>query len=106
MRPYKNLTEIGAPELGKHIRNEKTAFNILKRLKVLPEQKFCDLCKKKMRCFGHEKGYFYCDQICRNRLPIRNGTILDNNQITFKKFIILCHYYFHKTLVTKNLFRE
>ncbi|KAG0434191.1 hypothetical protein DMUE_5268 [Dictyocoela muelleri] len=37
---------------------------------------------------------------------MRNDTILQDTRITFRKFIILCHYYFHKTIITKNLLRD
>ncbi|KAG0440318.1 hypothetical protein DMUE_1830 [Dictyocoela muelleri] len=37
---------------------------------------------------------------------MRYDTILQDTRITFKKFILLCHYSYHKTKITKNLLRD
>ncbi|KAG0426762.1 hypothetical protein DMUE_5949 [Dictyocoela muelleri] len=106
MRPFKNLTKIGAPDLGTYLRTESFAFEVLIRLNVIPKEKHCPFCKEKMKVYGKHKGYFYCKRKCKIKLSRRYGTILENTKITFKKFIILCHYYFNKTLITKNLLRD
>ncbi|KAG0436423.1 hypothetical protein DMUE_4235 [Dictyocoela muelleri] len=106
MRPYKNLTNIGAPELGKYLRSEAFAFQILKRLGVIKSQKYCPHCKCLMKIHGGHDGFFYCKRKCNIRLSMRYDTILQDTRITFRKFLLLCHYYFHKTIITKNLLRD
>ncbi|KAG0437296.1 hypothetical protein DMUE_3776 [Dictyocoela muelleri] len=106
MRPFKNLSTIGAPELGNYLRTEYFAFEVLLRLGILKKEKYCPFCTNKMHIYGNHKGYFYCKRKCNVKLSRRHGSILENTRISYKKFIILCHYYFNKTLITKNILRD
>ncbi|KAG0426477.1 hypothetical protein DMUE_5965 [Dictyocoela muelleri] len=106
MRPFKNLSKIGAPALGKYLRSEKMSFSILIRLGVLSKTKRCPLCEKEMKIFGEENGYFYCTRPCNTKISRRNGSILENMKIKYTQFIIFVHYYYHKTIITKNIMRD
>ncbi|KAG0431935.1 hypothetical protein DMUE_5527 [Dictyocoela muelleri] len=59
-----------------------------------------------MLVYDDKNDFFYCNRPCRNRLSRRHGTILENMKITYKKFLMFCHYYFHKTMITKNIIRD
>ncbi|KAG0434139.1 hypothetical protein DMUE_5285 [Dictyocoela muelleri] len=58
-----------------------------------------------MKIYGTEKRYYYCERPCNTKISRRNGYILENNRIKFTQFIIFTHYYYHKTMITKNIIR-
>ncbi|KAG0438703.1 hypothetical protein DMUE_2921 [Dictyocoela muelleri] len=59
-----------------------------------------------MHIYGNNKGYFYCKIKCNVKLTRRHGIILENSRISYKNSIILCRYYFNKTLIRKNILRD
>ncbi|KAG0434786.1 hypothetical protein DMUE_5025 [Dictyocoela muelleri] len=106
MKPLKNLSTIKNPELGNYLRTESFPFEVLLRLGILKNEKYCPFCNNKMHIYVNHKVYFYCKRKCNVKLSRRHGRILENTRISYKKFIILCHYYFNKTLITKNILRD
>ncbi|KAG0436517.1 hypothetical protein DMUE_4187 [Dictyocoela muelleri] len=55
-----------------------------------------------MNIYGGINGYFYCKRLCRNKIYKRHGNILENTRISITQFIIFCHYFYNRTIITKN----
>ncbi|KAG0438679.1 hypothetical protein DMUE_2935 [Dictyocoela muelleri] len=105
MRPLKNPSNIGAPEVGKYLRSEKKSFEVLLRFGILKSESRCTMCFNKMNICGGINRYFYCKRSCRNEI-YRRQEYFGKYKNSIYPLYHFCHYFYNRTIITKNILRD
>ncbi|KAG0427568.1 hypothetical protein DMUE_5894 [Dictyocoela muelleri] len=75
------------------------------RLNIIPTERKCPMCFKKMKLHLGKSELFYCPRPCNFKVTLQHNTVLQNSRVYYKTFIIF-FIIFYKETITKNLMRN